>query len=420
MAETTIQQDVKYNFVANSLDGGFFGFALGLASFITVLPLFVSTLTSSALIIGLIPAIHSVGWQLPQLLTAYGVSKQPRYKPMVMRLTIHERLPFLFLALVVWLSPRFGTQVTLVLTFGLLIWQGLGGGFTATAWQSMIGKIFPSSIRGTFFGSQAAAANLMASIAAVLAGLILERMLSPQDFTMIFILAGLSMLISWGFLALTREPSSPLNVTTDSRSEFRSRLWIIVKRDRDFRWFIVARMIAHFGTMAFAFYTVYAVGVHHVSESSVGVMTAVFMGIQIIANPLMGYLGDRWSYRMVMVLGMLAASMSSLLAWWAPTPYAFYIVFALAGIGNVALWTIGLSMILEYGIPKERPAYIGLSNTLIAPATIFAPLLAGWIVDNSGYPIAFLVSAIFGILAAFVFSGMVKDKPRLAMTPIDG
>lgn len=179
-------------------------------------------------------------------------------------------------------------------------------------------------------------------------------------------------------------------------------------------------MIAYFGTMAFAFYTVYAVSVHSVSETNIGIMTAVFMGIQIIANPIMGYLGDHWSYRMVMVLGMVAASTSSLLAWLAPSPIVFYFVFALAGIGNVALWTIGLSMILHYGSSEERPAYIGLSNTLITPATIIAPLLAGWIVDNTGYPVAFITTAICGILAAFVFYKMVSDHPVSVTNLIGG
>jgi hypothetical protein len=87
-------KNFPFNFFVNVIDGGFFGLALGFASFSTVIPLFVSTLTDSAILIGLIPAIHVVGWQLPQLFTAHRVAQQKRYKPMVMFFTIHERLPF--------------------------------------------------------------------------------------------------------------------------------------------------------------------------------------------------------------------------------------------------------------------------------------------------------------------------------------
>jgi len=162
MTYPEVRKNIPYNLAVNLLDGSFFGFALGFASFITILPLFVSTMTNSAVLIGLIPAIHSVGWQFPQLLTAYDVSRQSIYKRMVVRLTLHERLPFLGLAAVAFFLPILGTKNALVLTFLLLIWQGLGAGVTATAWQSMIAKVFPSEFHGTFYGIQSSAANLMA------------------------------------------------------------------------------------------------------------------------------------------------------------------------------------------------------------------------------------------------------------------
>jgi len=54
-------KNLRYNFFVNLTDGAFFGAALGFASFVTIIPLFVSTLTDSAILIGLIPAIHAMG-----------------------------------------------------------------------------------------------------------------------------------------------------------------------------------------------------------------------------------------------------------------------------------------------------------------------------------------------------------------------
>ena len=68
--EAYIRKHLNFNFVIGMIDGGLFGVGIGFGSFITILPLFVSHMTDSALLIGLIPAIHSAGWQLPQLLTA--------------------------------------------------------------------------------------------------------------------------------------------------------------------------------------------------------------------------------------------------------------------------------------------------------------------------------------------------------------
>ncbi len=188
-ADPLVYRYYRHNFFANVLDGGFFGFALGFASFITVIPLFVDQMTDSAVLIGLIPAIHSVGWQLPQLFVARRVTRMRRFLPMVLWMTIHERLPFFGLALVAWILPALGNEKALILTFAMLVWQGLGGGFTATPWQSMIGKIIPSENRGFFFGFQSAAANLLSFGSAILAGFLLERYDSPLDFTLCFLLA---------------------------------------------------------------------------------------------------------------------------------------------------------------------------------------------------------------------------------------
>lgn len=54
------------------------------------------------------------------------------------------------LALVALSMGGLSKSTALALTFGLLIWQGLGAGMTANPWQNMIGKIIPSHIRGTF------------------------------------------------------------------------------------------------------------------------------------------------------------------------------------------------------------------------------------------------------------------------------
>lgn len=401
---------LRFNFIVNILDGGFFGFGIGFASFVTVLPLFVSTLTDSAILIGLIPAIHVVGWQLPQLFMARRVARLPRFKPMVLQLTIQERVPYLGLAAIAWFSPRLGPQLALGLTFLMLIWQGLGGGFTATAWQSMIGKIIPPNRWGLFFGSQAAAANLLASLSAVLAGLILERLASPMDFTLCFLFTVAAMAVSWFFLAQTREVQSPPAAAEPGLAAAQISLRAILRRDAAFRWFLVVRVLYQLATMGFAFYTVYAVRIHGLSEAMAGLLTGVLTIVQTAANPLLGWLGDRWGHRTAMGIGALAAILSALAAWGAPSAAWFYLVVILAAFANVAFWTIGLAMTLEFGSEVERPAYIGLSNTLIAPSAFLAPLFGGWLADRAGYPATFMASALGGVATLLVLVFALRGR----------
>ena len=404
-----IQRDLKHNWIANLLDGAFFGFALGFASFITILPLFVSTMTESAILIGLVPTIHNVGWQLPQLFLANRVARQRQYRSMTIWMSIHERLPILGLAAVAWWGKAMGVQTALLITFILLIWQGLGSGFTANPWQSMIAKIIPAEQRGTFLGAQSASANLLASVGAVLAGMVLSSMTSPTDFAICFLAASFFMLISWFFLAWTREQDSP---PPPAGPEQRGvRFWSgILQRDVNFRWFLVVRMVSQLSVMGFAFYTVYAVRQLGLNEIGVGLVTGIYTGVQIIINPIMGWMGDRWSRRNVLELGILAAIGSALCAWWAPSANWFYLVFLLAGIANVSIWTVSLAMVLEFGEENERPAYIGLANTLVAPMTILTPFIGGWMADSFGYPAAFIASALAGAGTELVIHLKVRDQ----------
>jgi len=402
----------KHNIAVNLGDGAFFGMAMGFASFVTVLPLFVSTMTGSAILIGLIPAIHTAGWQLPQLFTARRVAQQSRILPILLWWTCLERLPFLGLAVVAWFLPLLGVRITLILTFIMLIWQGLGGGLAANPWQSLIGKIIPGRIRGTFFGVQGAVAGLLSAIAAVLAGFILERQNTPLDYTLCFLFAFGALLVSWVFLALTREPETPVEYPSETRAIFWSATWEILRKDHNFRRFLVARMLSQLALMSIAFYTVYAVNYHGMSPLGAGWMTGVLMTTEILANLVMGWLGDRWSHKAVMEIGLVAGVFSALIAWQAPNSSWFFLVFILAGIAIVTNWTIGITMTLEFGLESQRPAYIGMANTLIAPVNIIAPFFGGWLADQFGYPAAFIASAVGGIIAFLFYLFLVVDPKR--------
>jgi MFS family permease len=144
----------------------------------------------------------------------------------------------------------------------------------------------------------------------------------------------------------------------------------------------------------------------------IGWITGTLLGVQIIANMVMGWIGDHWRYRPIMEIGLIAVAGSALLAWWAPSAGWFFLVFTLAAIGNVAIWTIGMTMSMEFGEESERPVFIGLANTLVAPATILTPFIGGWLADTAGYPATFITSAALGLLAAGLFHFTVKDESR--------
>jgi MFS family permease len=415
--EQFTRRHLRHNVTVNLVDGGFFGLAIGFVSFSTILPLFVASMTDSATLIGLVPAIHAAGWLLPQLFTANYTSQLRRYKRTVLKLTVHERLPFLGFALVAFLLPRIGIEAGLVISFLLLIWQGLGGGFTANPWTSMISKIIPSDSRGTFFGTQAAVANLFISAAAVGAGYLLEWFDSPYDFMYCFLIACVFFTISWFALAMTREPADHDKVVEESPAPFWHGAGTILKRDKNFNWFLAARILSQFATMGFAFYIVYALRRFEMSEVTAGYLTATLTIAQTVANAGMGWLGDRVGHRLMLIVGAASATLSSLLAWFAPSLAWFFPIFVLTGFANVSIWTNGMTMTVDFSDEKERPFYIGLAQTLTAPATIVAPLIGGWIADTQGFVITFGLSSMLSVVMMSILIFLVKEPRKAGWHP---
>ena len=78
---------------------------------------------------------------------------------------------------------------------------------------------------------------------------------------------------------------------------------------------------------------------------------------------------------------------------------------------NVSIWTNGMTMTVDFSGEEERPFYIGLAQTLTAPATMIAPLIGGWIADSQGFGITFALSTILSIVMFAILVFIIKE-PR--------
>jgi MFS family permease len=112
------------------------------------------------------------------------------------------------------------------------------------------------------------------------------------------------------------------------------------------------------------------------------------------------------------VLGSAVSALSAVLALLIKQPDLFVLVFILMGIGGTAFWTIGLTISLEFGTEEQRPTYVGMANSLIAPSAILAPLLGGFLADSFGYSVTFIASAIFGLISMITLAVLVNDPHR--------
>ncbi len=416
MSDTTFERHVernfRWNFSVNLLDISFIMLGLSLISRETVIPLLVSKLTTSTVAIGLVPAVYSLGMYLPQLLGASFAEGMPRKKPFVSLVGgVGERLPYLLAGVAVLLlaeSSPLAALVALVLAFGL---SGASAGFATPAWFDMIAKVIPLRRRGLFTGLGHGLGALMGVAGAVVIAFVLERWTFPQNFALLFVLAFGAMTISWLGLVLNREPANPSVRPTVPLANYLRRLPGVLRADRNFARYIGAMMVVRGGTMAGSFFLVYGVQRFQLGGAEVGLLTGVLIGCQAIFNPLWGLLGDRRGHKLVLVGGALALALAALLVWFAPAwPWlvaAFVLLSAFLAADSASM----LNIILEFCADEDRPTYIGLSNTLMAPATALAPLLGGWLAAQLGFPPMFALAALLAGLGAALLIALVHE-PR--------
>ena len=411
--EREVERNFRWNFSVNLLDISFIMLGLSLISRETVIPLLVSKLTTSTVAIGLVPAVYSLGIYLPQLLGASVAEGMARKKPFVSFVGgVGERLPYLLAGIAVLLlaeSAPLAALAALVIGFGV---SGASAGFATPAWFDMIAKVIPLRRRGLFTGLGHGLGALMGVAGAAVIGFALERWPFPRNFALLFGLAFVAMAISWVGLVLNREPANPSVRPTVPLGSYLRRLPGVLRGDKNFARYIGAMTVVRGGTMAGSFFLVYGVERFDLGGAEVGLLTGVLIGCQAIFNPLWGMLGDRHGHKLVLVGGAVALALAALTVLLAPAwPWlvaAFVLLSAFLAADSASL----LNIILEFCAPEDRPTYIGLSNTLLAPVTALAPLLGGWLAARLGFPPMFALAALSAGLGAALLIVLVREPRR--------
>jgi MFS family permease len=412
-----VKRNYSWNFAVNLLEATAFLFGLSFLSSSTILPLFVSKLTDSPFPIGLVAVIAQASWFLPQLFTANLVERLPRKKPLVINLGFFlERLP-VWLIVVAALVAKRSPSLALLLFFVGYAWFGLGGGMIATAWQDLIARCFPVERRGRFLGIAAFAGTGMGAVGAALSIWLLEFLPFSTNFVFIFTIAAVTTILSWFFLALTREPVPSTDAPRQSNRQFLANLPDIVRGDHNFRRFLVARSLMALGNLGTGFVTVSAIHRWQIPDSTVGLYTALYLAGQTVGNLTFGFLADRFGHKLSLELGALASALAFAVAWLALAPAWIYAVFFLLGVNSGALLVSGILVALEFSEPQRRPTYAGMANTATGLASTVAPLLGAWLASVD-YGWLFAVSSAVNLAALIAMHWWVREPRWLAAIKI--
>lgn len=402
---------VRRNFILNVFDGAVFAFGLAFAARTTVLPVFVKNIGGGSIAISLIPVLWVLGFNLPQIAIANYTGRVSPKKPLLLKTALLQRMPWLILAVATftWMEAL-SAAVALPLFFVLFALAAVGGSVNLPVWFDIVSKVTPVRMRGRMFALRAVAGGVLG----ILAGWIVERVLAtwsfPDNFGLLFGLAFGAMMISYVFLVLLVEGDRDIPKERVPYRAYLMSLPAILRREVNFRNFLIGESLLIAATMVEAFFVVDAIESLSLPERYAGLFTIVLMSSMVVGTLLFGYLADQWGHRMNLVLSsgwMMVACAAALLA---ESVLVYSIAFVAAAL-TLGLRTISrLPIIAELCREEDRPTFVALSNVLTAPF-VLAGVAGGWMANVYGYDVVFVGAGLLSLAACIWFGAMVEE-PR--------
>lgn len=394
---TQKQQNYRWNFIVNLVDGATFWFGFGFISSTTILPLFISKLTTSLLPIGLVSVIASAGWFLPQLFSARITEGIPKMKRIAIGWGIFlERLPIWMMTLSAFIAGRSPT-LALVIFLICYTWYSVGSGIVAPSWMGLIAKIFTPEKRGSFLGTTMFIGAGTGALGSLVSAWLLEAWDFPKSFIALFGIAALFITISWIFLALTREPAGEVVPDSQDWHSYWKDLLRILREDQNYRRYVLSTVIITVGAMGTGFITISAIQQFQISDASVGLYTLTMLISQTVGNLVLGWMADRFGHKLSVEIGVFAMLIAFLIAMFMPDPSLYFVVYALLGINIASGVVSGMMVVWEFCELPRVPTYAGLANTTRGLFGLIAPLIATQLA-NFSYGLLFGICALLTLL----------------------
>ncbi len=394
-----------------------------------VLALFVSQISNSNLLVGLVPAIATGVWFLPQLVAAAFVQGRERLLPFAVGSTIIRALAIATLGTIGFVLGDRDPHKLLIAFFVCYTVYNLAAGFANVPMVDISARVVPANRRGLYFGQR----SFWGGVLGFLAGFVIQRILStggafPSNFSILFFASFFILSLGAYSAAMMVEPKS---LSVRARGTLLGQLRDAPRflANTEFRHFLTFRSFLSMAAIADPFYVLFAKQELGAPVSVVGFYIAAIAVSQFLSNLLWSPLADRRGNRLVlqmaallrMTIPVIALVLPPLVRWGpigshipggSPTIYyIFGVVFALYGVAISGQNLANMTYVLDIAPDHERAAYVGLVNTFLG-VVAFIPVIGGTLVDAFGFQFLFLVAFMITLAGVLASGGL--HEPRVS------
>ncbi|XP_046460299.1 protein spinster-like isoform X4 [Daphnia pulex] len=151
----------------------------------------------------------------------------------------------------------------------------------------------------------------------------------------------------------------------------------------------------------------------NIGDTEGGLLQTAFVAIYMICAPVFGYLGDRYSRRLIMAAGIFVWSLTTLLGSYMTNFWAFLVMRSLVGVGEASYSTIAPTIISDLFVGDTRSKFLALFYFAIPVGSGL-----GYIVGSEASRVmgswhwGLRVTPVFGAVAVLLILLVVQDPPR--------
>jgi MFS family permease len=317
-------------------------------------------------------------------------------------------------------------QISLILSITVVI--SIPGAVLMIAFNALFAEIVSPNRRGLVVGRRNALLAVSMTTSTLAAGQLLERIVFPLNYQIVFVIGIIGGALSCYELARVREipgqksprrvgkpfldRARPGMITSLFGHRYIPGMRFLTRGVEMLRFDLLRGAFGSFLGAIFFFYVsqnlvvplfpTYSVDKMGLSDQLISMGTALFQVTVFFASMRLGRVSDRIGHHRLMVIGVLGYAVFPLFVGISPTIFAYMLGLAVGGIGWGFLSGALANHLMERVPDDDRPAHMALFNLTLNLGMLTGALLGPFLGDWVGLQAAMVIGGVVRILSSGV------------------
>jgi MFS family permease len=393
----------KRNYYVFLLEGFFFSFALTIFSHSTVLPVYISNITTNRFWISFL-ALTFFGLSNSSTIisSVIGVNaKSAKWIAVILTGTQRIGLFFIFLSTYFLTGSESFSLLMFFISYSVF---GFSVGMANPVFSNMVSNVIYRNV-SSFYGSYALMGGIAGVISSQMISYFIDYYAFPLNYRYLF-LFGLIMAIMSTLTVIFGIKEVPrdriVKITYRELPKMMLNIW---KENHQFRSFILIRLFTSAAEMTLPFFIISVSLISGVNEGVVGVMSTILLISNLLFAKIMGNLGDKKGPMFLIQLGCVVGVLSNFLALFLSNIYLAGVLFVLISITMQSVMVSNSVSIIVYADKNYVPIFAAMSGLLVAPVYSLFSLGGGLVARQYDFSYLYVFS-----LGIYLLAGLLAHR----------